>query len=193
MVSQAGNKWWYCVDGMCEPEGWVVCEWIPDIDHVWEIWCCVGSMVSLRRYSFPNPYPFWNFTDLNNNSHPPSSAECKYSSTALSPSPESESSGPSPARRNRFIPSASLGICFANIVQPSWFSHILGYSGPNIHLQGFEHGLNLIVEAPFIVAAVIVVFLNLVLPREGSEMDRQVKVRDEAGNPVLERREEGGD
>ena len=46
----------------------------------------------------------------------------------------------------------------------------------------------MIVEAPFIVAAVIGVFLNLVLPREGREMDRQAKLRYEAGNPVLERR-----
>jgi xanthine/uracil permease len=88
---------------------------------------------------------------------------------------------------------ASLGIGFVDIVQLSWFSQILDYSGPNIHLQEFEQGLNLIVETPFIVAAVIGVFLNVVLPREGSEMDRQSKLRDEAGNPGLERKEDNGD
>ena len=48
--------------------------------------------------------------------------------------------------------------------------------------------MNLIVETPFIVAAVIGVFLNLVLPRDGSEMDRVV--RDSAGHPVMETRRE---
>ncbi len=51
-----------------------------------------------------------------------------------------------------------------DIVQPDWFSKILSYSGSNVSLSGFEQGLNLIVETPFIVAAVVGVFLNLVLP-----------------------------
>lgn len=87
-------------------------------------------------------------------------------------------------RRNRFILTSALGIGFINIVQPTWFDAILAYSGPNVHLQGFEQGLNLIVETPFIVAAVVGVFLNLVLPSDASEMDRVV--RDGAGHPVLE-------
>ena len=87
-------------------------------------------------------------------------------------------------RRNRFILTASLGIGFIDIVQPKWFNQILDYSGSNVHLQGFEQGLNLIVETPFIVAAVIGVFLNLVLPRDRSEMDGVV--RDVSGKPVLE-------
>lgn len=86
-------------------------------------------------------------------------------------------------RRNRFILTAALGIGFVDIVQPKWFSQILDYSGSNVHLQGFEQGINLIVETPFIVAAVIGVFLNLVLPSDRSKMDRVV--RDEAGHPVF--------
>ncbi|PCG92196.1 Xanthine/uracil/vitamin C permease [Penicillium occitanis (nom. inval.)] len=69
-------------------------------------------------------------------------------------------------RRNRFILTAALGIGFIDIVSPSWFAKILDYSGPNINLQGFEQGLNLIVETPFIIAAVIGVVLNLVIPEE---------------------------
>ena len=71
-------------------------------------------------------------------------------------------------------------------MQPKWFSQILDYQGSNVHLQGFEQGINLIVETPFIVAAVIGVFLNLVLPRDNSVMDRVV--RDSSGHPVLEER-----
>jgi len=86
-------------------------------------------------------------------------------------------------RRNRFILTAALGVGFIDIVQPSWFDQILDYSGSNIHLQGFEQGLNLIVETPFIVAAVIAVFLNLVLPKDRSAMVRMM--RGEGKNEVL--------
>lgn len=69
-------------------------------------------------------------------------------------------------RQNRFILTSALGIGFIDIVSPKWFSKILDYSGPNVNLQGFEQGLNLIVETPFIIAAVIGVVLNLVIPEE---------------------------
>lgn len=74
-------------------------------------------------------------------------------------------------RRDRFILTASLGIGFIDIVQPTWFAQILAYSGTNVHLQGLEQGLNLIVETPFVIAAFIGVFLNCVLPMEKSAMD----------------------
>ncbi|KAH8783204.1 putative purine permease [Diaporthe sp. PMI_573] len=67
-------------------------------------------------------------------------------------------------RRNRFILSTSLAIGFMDIVQPTWFSQVLDYSGSNVRLSGFLQGVNLIVETPFIIAAVIGVFLNLLLP-----------------------------
>jgi len=91
-------------------------------------------------------------------------------------------------RRNRFILTVALGIGFIDIVQPTWFNQILDYSGSNVRLQGFEQGLNLIVETPFIVAAVVGVFLNLVLPKDVSVVDKIA--RDSSGNPVLERRVE---
>ncbi|KAJ8613217.1 hypothetical protein MRB53_037083 [Persea americana] len=69
-------------------------------------------------------------------------------------------------RRDRFILTCSLAIGLIDIVQPTWFSQILDYSGPNVHLAGFEQGINLIVETPFIIAAVIGVFLNLTLPED---------------------------
>jgi xanthine/uracil permease len=85
-------------------------------------------------------------------------------------------------RRNRFLLTAALAFGFIDIVQPKWFSQILNYSGSNVHLQGFEQGINLIVETPFIVAAVVGVFLNAVLPRDRSAMS-EVK-RDVGGNPI---------
>jgi xanthine/uracil permease len=83
-------------------------------------------------------------------------------------------------RRNRFILTTALGIGFIDIVSPSWFSQILDYSGPNVSLQGFEQGINLMVETPFIIAAVVGVFMNLVLPYDGNK-----KIDGSEGRPAL--------
>ncbi|KAG9517135.1 putative purine permease, partial [Aureobasidium melanogenum] len=73
-------------------------------------------------------------------------------------------------RRNRFILTCSLGIGFIDIVAPTWFDQVLDYSGNNLQLAGFEQGINLIVKTPFIIAAVIGVFLNSVLPSDKGDM-----------------------
>ncbi|KAF4124120.1 Xanthine/uracil permease [Geosmithia morbida] len=80
-------------------------------------------------------------------------------------------------RRNRFILTVALGVGFMDIVSPSWFSQILAYQGSNVNLAGFEQGINLVVETPFIIAAVIGVVLNLVIPgrhEKGSSASSQV-------------------
>jgi xanthine/uracil permease len=87
------------------------------------------------------------------------------------------------ARRNRFLLTVALGFGFIDM-QPKWFNQILNYSGLNVHLQRFEQGINLIVETPFIVAAVVGVFLNLLLLRDKNAMSEVA--RDGAGNPVLD-------
>ncbi|KAK7965988.1 purine permease [Apiospora aurea] len=84
-----------------------------------------------------------------------------------------------------FHDSLALGIGFLDIVQPDWFSQMLTYDGDNVALAGFEQGINLIVETPFIIAAVIGVFLNLVLPQDASEMDDFIK--DQSGHAVMEK------
>lgn len=83
-------------------------------------------------------------------------------------------------RRNRFILTTALGIGFIDIVSPSWFAKILAYQGSNVRLQGFEQGINLMVETPFIISAVVGVVLNLVLPLEGGK-----KVEMLHGRPAL--------
>ncbi|KAL4970479.1 permease family-domain-containing protein [Aspergillus stella-maris] len=74
-------------------------------------------------------------------------------------------------RRNRFILTAALGIGFMDIVTPEWFAQVLAYEGDNVRLEGFLQGVNLIVETPFIIAAVVGVLLNAVL--RGDEKDRE--------------------
>lgn len=86
-------------------------------------------------------------------------------------------------RRNRFILTAALGIGFMDIVSPSWFAKILAYQGSNVRLQGFEQGINLMVETPFIISAVIGVVLNFVLPYEGGKKVEMLDGQD--GPPAL--------
>ncbi|KAI1844892.1 hypothetical protein JX265_009515 [Neoarthrinium moseri] len=90
-------------------------------------------------------------------------------------------------RRNRFILTVALGIGFVDITQPDWWDSILTYSGSNVALSGFEQGLNLIVQTPFIIAAVLGVFLNLALPDDASQMDDML--RDQTGQAVLHKEE----
>ncbi|KAJ6028371.1 hypothetical protein N7540_003947 [Penicillium herquei] len=75
-------------------------------------------------------------------------------------------------RRNRFILTAALGIGFMDIVSPSWFGKILDYSGSNVSLEGFEEGINLMVETPFIIAAIVAVILNVLLPYDIKDVKR---------------------
>ncbi|RAR00046.1 purine permease [Stemphylium lycopersici] len=71
-------------------------------------------------------------------------------------------------RRDRFILAVALGIGFMDICQPDWFAQVLAYNGPNENLIGFEQGINLAVETPFVIAAIVGVFLNAVLPKDKS-------------------------
>jgi hypothetical protein len=70
-----------------------------------------------------------------------------------------------------------------DIVSPSWFAKILAYEGSNIRLQGFEQGINLMVETPFIISAVVGVLLNSILPSDGSKKVELLDGRD--GRPAL--------
>jgi uracil-xanthine permease len=88
-------------------------------------------------------------------------------------------------RRDRFVLSASLAIGFMDIVQPTWFAQILDYSGSNVSLAGFEQGINLIVETPFVIAAFVGVFLNSVLPKDQSAMPSGGIGLDDHKHPVI--------
>jgi xanthine/uracil permease len=69
-------------------------------------------------------------------------------------------------RRNRFILSAAFGLGLLDIVTPKWFSQVLAYSGPNVHLMGFLEGVNLMVETPFILSMLVALILNTIMPRD---------------------------
>ncbi|KAH7071625.1 purine permease [Paraphoma chrysanthemicola] len=87
-------------------------------------------------------------------------------------------------RRDRFILTVALGVGFMDVCQPDWFASILNYSGSNQRLVGLEQGINLAVETPFVIAGIVGVVLNAVLPRDKGEM-LGVRYGDEHRHPVI--------
>ncbi|CDK29498.1 unnamed protein product [Kuraishia capsulata CBS 1993] len=81
-------------------------------------------------------------------------------------------------RRNRFILSSGLGWGFAGTVIPSWFDSVIAYTGSNQALASFLEGIELIVETPFIFGALIVCFLNLVIPGHGEASQKAEEPED---------------
>ncbi|TPX16789.1 uncharacterized protein E0L32_012379 [Thyridium curvatum] len=75
-------------------------------------------------------------------------------------------------RRDRFILTVALGIGFMDICQPAWFASILDYNGSNANLVGFLQGINLAVETPFVIAAIVGVILNGVLPGDKTTLPK---------------------
>jgi xanthine/uracil permease len=92
-------------------------------------------------------------------------------------------------RRDRFILTVALGIGFMDICQPDWFASILTYDGPNQSLVGLEQGINLAVETPFVISAIVGVFLNSVLPRDKASGPAG-RYGDGARHPVIGERQD---
>ncbi|KAJ2966715.1 hypothetical protein NQ176_g10016 [Zarea fungicola] len=74
-------------------------------------------------------------------------------------------------RRNRFMLIVALAFGFIDIVTPTWFDRVIEYKGSSTALQGLLEGVELTITTPFILAAVLGVFLNAVLPSDTAMMD----------------------
>ncbi|KAK1911832.1 hypothetical protein P3342_010916 [Pyrenophora teres f. teres] len=92
-------------------------------------------------------------------------------------------------RRDCFILTVALGVGFMDICQPDWFAQVLAYNGPNQNLVGFEQGINLAGETPFVFAAIVGVFLNAVLPKDRGAMST-IGYGDERKHPRIGERED---
>ncbi|BFZ59123.1 hypothetical protein YB2330_000125 [Saitoella coloradoensis] len=79
-------------------------------------------------------------------------------------------------RRNRFILTAALALGFGAVLVPNYFSYVFTYEGSNHALRGFYDAIELVMGTGFAVAALISIFLNLVLPAEMEEEKEAVVV-----------------
>lgn len=76
-------------------------------------------------------------------------------------------------RRSRFLLALSLGIGVGNLLVPTWFSYIFTYpeNGPNGALRGFLDSIEIVVETPFLICAVVGIIANFILPLELEDWD----------------------
>ncbi|RPA90088.1 Xanthine/uracil permease [Choiromyces venosus 120613-1] len=75
-------------------------------------------------------------------------------------------------RRNQFILTASLALGYGATLVPTWFDHFFTYNGGG-GLQGFLDAISLIMETGFAITAFMAIFLNLILPEEVEEDNRE--------------------
>ncbi|OCH90012.1 Xanthine/uracil permease [Obba rivulosa] len=85
-------------------------------------------------------------------------------------------------RRDRFVLAAALSFGFGDLLVPSIFTHLFdGVTHPNKGLQGFLDSITIVLTTPFLIAGIVAVVLNLILPQEqieGDDDDVQVEVVD---------------
>lgn len=72
-------------------------------------------------------------------------------------------------RRNRFILTAAFAVGLGATLEPTWFSYVFTYAGPNTALQGFFNAIELIMETGFVLGGFISLILHLVLPEEDED------------------------
>ncbi|CAD6930688.1 unnamed protein product [Tilletia controversa] len=81
-------------------------------------------------------------------------------------------------RRTRFVLAASLGPGFGQLLLPDWFDYVFSVTGPNKALNGFLQSIKIIVETPFLIAAICGIITNSILPLERE--DREIRDAQEA-------------
>ncbi|PFH47131.1 hypothetical protein AMATHDRAFT_182446 [Amanita thiersii Skay4041] len=81
------------------------------------------------------------------------------------------------ARRERFVLAAALLIGFGNLLAPGIFTHLFeGVSHPNSGLRGLFDSITIVLSTPFLAAGAVACVMNLILPQDESEEDKDVEV-----------------
>ncbi|KAH7906116.1 xanthine uracil permease [Hygrophoropsis aurantiaca] len=93
------------------------------------------------------------------------------------------------SRRDRFVLAAALSFGVGDLLVPDIFTYLFdGVKGANGGLEGLFESITIVLSTPFLVAGIVAVTLNLILPQEGIE--EQLEDRDDAGDGDCEA---GGD
>jgi NCS2 family nucleobase:cation symporter-2 len=73
-------------------------------------------------------------------------------------------------RRARFIATCGMSLGLASLCVPNWFNYFFTYSGGNNGLKGLIQAIVLIVEEPYLIASLVGIALNAVLPHEEKQV-----------------------
>jgi xanthine/uracil permease len=87
-------------------------------------------------------------------------------------------------RRDRFIATCAFALGLASLCVPEWFNYIFTYQGDNAGLKGLLEAIVLIVEEPYLISALLAVFLNATLAAEFEEEPKEEAGRQEWNTPV---------
>jgi xanthine/uracil permease len=87
-------------------------------------------------------------------------------------------------RRDRFIATCAFALGLASLCVPTWFNYIFTYEGDNAGLKGLIEAVILIVEEPYLISALLAVFLNATLPAEFEEETKEAAHHHEWNTPV---------
>ncbi|KAI7849904.1 permease family-domain-containing protein [Circinella umbellata] len=70
------------------------------------------------------------------------------------------------SRRDRVIVAASLALALGVSLVPDWFTHVMPKAENNEALQGFYDAITTVVSTGYILAGIVSILLNLILPYE---------------------------
>ncbi|KAH7322229.1 Xanthine/uracil permease [Rhizoctonia solani] len=110
-------------------------------------------------------------------------------------------------RRDRFILAGALSFGLGDLLVPEWYAHLFDGVEANSGLQGLFDSITIVLSTPFLIAGVVAVILNLIIPpeeeslssivehdadaeaqhdRESSSIDETKKERSDLGRTTLE-------
>ncbi|KAG2066429.1 xanthine uracil permease [Suillus decipiens] len=75
-------------------------------------------------------------------------------------------------RRDRFILAAALSFGVGDLLVPDIFTYLFdGVNNPSKGLQGLFESITIVLSTPFLIAGIVTVVLNLILPHDRSQQD----------------------
>ncbi|KAK9899328.1 Xanthine/uracil permease [Cystobasidium minutum MCA 4210] len=72
-------------------------------------------------------------------------------------------------RRNRIVLASGFSLGMGNIVVDDWAAYIFTYEGGNSALKGFMDAIVIILSTPFLIAAIVSIIVNLILPADDED------------------------
>lgn len=80
-------------------------------------------------------------------------------------------------RRDRFIIAAALCFGFGDLLVPDIFTHLFdGVRDPSSGLMGLFDAIEIILTTPFLLAGLVAVVLNLILPQEDKPLEENYNI-----------------
>jgi len=86
-------------------------------------------------------------------------------------------------RRDRFIIAAAICFGFGNLLVPDIFTHLFdGVHNPSSGLRGLLDAIEIVLTTPFLLAGLVAMILNLILPQEERPLEEHCDVEHNLGN-----------